>query len=64
MPSRRRALLVLAALTGLMALPFPAFNMPMPPILNTLWFELHVALAGNGLRLQVKEQAQQEEGDG
>jgi ABC-type transport system involved in cytochrome c biogenesis permease subunit len=35
----------LAALTGLMALPFPAFNMPMPPILNTLWFELHVALA-------------------
>jgi ABC-type transport system involved in cytochrome c biogenesis permease subunit len=28
-----------------MALPFPAFNMPMPPILNTLWFELHVALA-------------------
>ncbi len=36
---------LLAALTGLMALPFPAFNMPMPPILNTLWFELHVALA-------------------
>lgn len=36
---------LLAALTGLMALPFPVFNMPMPPILNTLWFELHVALA-------------------
>lgn len=36
---------LLAALTTLMALPFPAFNMPMPPILNTLWFELHVALA-------------------
>jgi ABC-type transport system involved in cytochrome c biogenesis permease subunit len=36
---------LLAALTGLMALPFPAFNMPMPPILDTLWFELHVALA-------------------
>jgi len=36
---------LLAALSGLMALPFPAFNMPMPPILNTLWFELHVALA-------------------
>jgi len=35
----------LAAMTALMALPFPAFNMPMPPILNTLWFELHVALA-------------------
>ena len=36
---------LLAAVTGLMALPFPSFNMPMPPILNTLWFELHVALA-------------------
>jgi len=36
---------LLAATTTLMALPFPAFNMPMPPILNTLWFELHVALA-------------------
>ena len=36
---------LLAAGAGLMALPFPAFNMPMPPILNTLWFELHVALA-------------------
>jgi len=36
---------LLAATTTLMSLPFPAFNMPMPPILNTLWFELHVALA-------------------
>ncbi len=33
------------ALFALLALPFPAFSMPMPPILNTLWFELHVALA-------------------
>jgi ABC-type transport system involved in cytochrome c biogenesis permease subunit len=41
----RIAAAMLAAVTGLMALPFPAFNMPMPPILNTLWFELHVALA-------------------
>ena len=24
---------------------FPAYVMPMPPILRTLWFELHVALA-------------------
>jgi ABC-type transport system involved in cytochrome c biogenesis permease subunit len=30
---------------ALMALPFPAFSMPLPPVLNTLWFELHVALA-------------------
>jgi ABC-type transport system involved in cytochrome c biogenesis permease subunit len=35
----------LAALFALLALPFPSFNMPLPPILNTLWFELHVALA-------------------
>ncbi len=35
----------LAALFALLALPFPSFNMPMPPVLNTLWFELHVALA-------------------
>ena len=35
----------MAALFALLALPFPAFNMPMPPVLNTLWFELHVALA-------------------
>jgi len=35
----------LAALFALLALPFPAMNMPLPPVLNTLWFELHVALA-------------------
>jgi ABC-type transport system involved in cytochrome c biogenesis permease subunit len=35
----------MAALFGLCALPFPAVNMPLPPVLNTLWFELHVALA-------------------
>jgi ABC-type transport system involved in cytochrome c biogenesis permease subunit len=36
---------LLAAGSTALALPFPAFAMPMPPILNTLWFELHVALA-------------------
>ncbi len=41
----RTGVSLLAATTALMALPFPIFNMPMPPILNTLWFELHVALA-------------------
>ena len=35
----------LAALFGLLALPFPSFAMPLPPVLKTLWFELHVALA-------------------
>jgi ABC-type transport system involved in cytochrome c biogenesis permease subunit len=35
----------LAALFALLALPFKTFNMPMPPILKTYWFELHVALA-------------------
>jgi len=35
----------LAAIFTLMALPFPALNMPLPPVLNTYWFELHVALA-------------------
>jgi ABC-type transport system involved in cytochrome c biogenesis permease subunit len=35
----------MAALFALLALPFPAMNMPLPPVLNTLWFELHVALA-------------------
>ncbi len=35
----------LAALFALLALPFPSFAMPLPPILRTLWFELHVALA-------------------
>jgi ABC-type transport system involved in cytochrome c biogenesis permease subunit len=34
-----------AALFTLLALPFPSFTMPLPPILNTIWFELHVALA-------------------
>ncbi len=41
----RSGVSLLAAICGLLALPFPVFNMPMPPILNTLWFELHVALA-------------------
>ena len=41
----RLGVALLAALTTAMALPFPVFNMPMPPVLNTLWFELHVALA-------------------
>ncbi len=35
----------LAALFALASLPFPTLNMPMPPILDTYWFELHVALA-------------------
>ena len=35
----------LAALFALLALPFPTLNMPLPPILDTYWFELHVALA-------------------
>ncbi|ACM22142.1 ResC/HemX-like cytochrome c biogenesis membrane protein [Geotalea daltonii FRC-32] len=35
----------LTGLFALMALPFPTLNMPLPPILNTYWFELHVALA-------------------
>lgn len=35
----------IAALTALTALLFPARNMPLPAILSTLWFELHVALA-------------------
>jgi ABC-type transport system involved in cytochrome c biogenesis permease subunit len=35
----------MAALFALLALPFPSFAMPLPPILKTLWFELHVALA-------------------
>ena len=36
---------LLAALFSLCALPFPVMNMPLPPVLNTFWFELHVALA-------------------
>ncbi|HEX8960593.1 MAG TPA: cytochrome c biogenesis protein CcsA [Geobacteraceae bacterium] len=35
----------LAGLFALLALPIPSFAMPLPPILRTLWFELHVALA-------------------
>ena len=35
----------LAALFALMALPFRSFAMPLPPVLKTFWFELHVALA-------------------
>jgi ABC-type transport system involved in cytochrome c biogenesis permease subunit len=36
---------LLAALFALLALPFPTLNMPLPPVLDTYWFELHVALA-------------------
>lgn len=35
----------LAGLFALLALPFPTLNMPLPPVLDTSWFELHVALA-------------------
>ena len=35
----------LAGLFALLALPFPTLNMPLPPILDIYWFELHVALA-------------------
>jgi ABC-type transport system involved in cytochrome c biogenesis permease subunit len=35
----------LAGLVALVALLFPVFSMPLPPILNTLWFEAHVGLA-------------------
>ncbi|MCM2358028.1 MAG: cytochrome c biogenesis protein [Geobacteraceae bacterium] len=41
----------LAGLFALLALPFPSFNMPLPPILRTFWFELHVALAFFGYAL-------------
>jgi len=34
-----------AGLFALLALPFPSFAMPLPPILKTFWFELHVILA-------------------
>lgn len=34
-----------AALFALLSLAFPSLAMPLPPILRTLWFELHVALA-------------------
>ena len=36
---------VMAGLFGALAFNFPARNMPMPSILDTLWFELHVVLA-------------------
>jgi ABC-type transport system involved in cytochrome c biogenesis permease subunit len=36
---------LMAGLFALLSLPFPTLNMPLPPILNTYWFELHVALA-------------------
>ncbi|MEI6205186.1 MAG: cytochrome c biogenesis protein CcsA [Desulfuromonadales bacterium] len=35
----------IAAFFGLSALAFRASSMPLPPILNTIWFECHVALA-------------------
>ena len=35
----------LAGFFALVSLPFPTLNMPLPPILDTYWFELHVALA-------------------
>ncbi|SNB47545.1 cytochrome c biogenesis protein [Geobacter sp. DSM 9736] len=35
----------LAGFFALTALLFPSFSMPLPPILKTFWFELHVALA-------------------
>jgi len=34
-----------AAFFALLALIFPVFNMPLPQILDTLWFEAHVVLA-------------------
>jgi ABC-type transport system involved in cytochrome c biogenesis permease subunit len=36
---------IAAGLFALFALLFPSFAMPLPPILKTFWFELHVALA-------------------
>lgn len=35
----------LVASFGLLAFPFPTLNLPLPPVLDTYWFELHVALA-------------------
>lgn len=35
----------IAALFGLLSLAFRVSSMPLPPILNTLWFEIHVVLA-------------------
>lgn len=42
---------VLAGFFALVSLPFPTLNMPLPPILDTYWFELHVALAFFGYAL-------------
>lgn len=36
---------IMAGIFALLALRFPAFNMPLPPILRTYWFEGHVVLA-------------------
>lgn len=36
---------IMAGVFGGLALMFPGRNMPMPAILDTLWFELHVVLA-------------------
>ncbi|HJV34292.1 cytochrome c biogenesis protein [Geomonas sp.] len=36
---------ILAGFFALLAFPFPTLNMPLPPVLDTYWFELHVALA-------------------
>jgi ABC-type transport system involved in cytochrome c biogenesis permease subunit len=42
---------MMAGLFTLLALMFPHLNMPLPPILDTLWFELHVVLAFFGYAL-------------
>lgn len=36
---------LMAGIFALLSLPFPTRSMPLPAVLNTLWFELHVALA-------------------
>jgi len=36
---------LLAGSVSLLALIFPPYRMPLPPILRTYWFELHVSLA-------------------
>lgn len=41
----------LAGFFALCAFPFPTLNMPLPPVLDTYWFELHVALAFFGYAL-------------
>lgn len=42
---------MLAGLFALLALLFPPVNMPLPPVLDTTWFELHVVLAFFGYAL-------------